>query len=315
MNGIRIFLGLSIISLGIIFIGLNASWWDASILLSVLALWPVFFIVLGLKFLIKNEKIFSIAVLILVALCALFIFTCYRSGNSFIAKDGKFMGFTVNNKTEQKEYSADFDEATTKKLSLTLNTGAAKVTLKEFPAAGNSEGKLYLVEAKNMGDITTTSKISNGEAAVSINESNVGSGFNVGSITDREIVIYLPESLPLDLDLQCGASKVSLDFSKLTTEKMDLNIGASSGDIYLGSKAANQTLQLDAGASSLVFHVPADLGISASFEGGLNNINSDAHLNIEKKDNLYQSSGFDTAASKLTITSSSGVSNFRFAAE
>jgi hypothetical protein len=130
---------------------------------------------------------------------------------------------------------------------------------------------------------------------------------------NREITLYLPPSLITDLNLSSGASKLSLDFSALQMQKATLSVGASSGIITLGEKTPRQSLSLSAGASSLVFRVPANLGVKATLEGGLNSVNTES-TTIAKSGDSYVSKDFDAAISQMVISGSTGASSIKFEA-
>lgn len=314
MDAMKLFWGLVIALLGLVFIGVNVGWWNSSVWLSIVALWPVILIVVGLKLIVQDGKLLSLLLLGVILLAILFVGFSYKGDNNFSVRNNEFMGFRINNQIYSEDFTDTYNVATTKSAKVTLSTGAAKVNIKALPA-GTATDVLYQVKSQNMGKISVDKTETGDSATLVINESNVGVHFSNRMMTDRQIDLYLPASLILDLTVDSGATKLNLDFTALRAESVNLRIGASSGDIYLSNLVARQSLKLDAGASSIVFHVPASLGVKATLEGGLNSVNRDSALNMIKNEDIYTTSGFDSATNQIVISGSTGVSSIRFVRE
>jgi hypothetical protein len=73
MDGTRLFWGLIVLILGITFVCINVGIVGISVLWSILAMWPIILVALGLKLLIKNEILFSILILLLVLGTVVFV--------------------------------------------------------------------------------------------------------------------------------------------------------------------------------------------------------------------------------------------------
>lgn len=311
MDSIKLFWGLVIVLVGIAFIGVNASWWDSSIWPIIFSLWPVILIVFGLKLLIPDEKVLALALLAVVVLAVIFVAYGYSNGTKTNV-NRNFFGMHVNSEVFSEDITDKFDPAVTNNLNLTLSTGASQVSLKALPSSTEKD-VLYRFKSTDMGKLEVRKTVSGDTVTLVVSEDNVGMmPFSRSRLVDRQLEIYLPETLILDLKLDSGASKLDADFSSLSVSNVRLNIGASSGDIRLGSKTRRQTLRLDAGASSITFHIPTGLGVKATLDGGLNTVNYDSALDITKSGDTYVTKDFDNATNQMVITGSTGVSSIRF---
>lgn len=311
MQSMKLFWGLTILALGLVFIGVNQGWIGSSVWLSILALWPILLIVIGLNLLIKDEKILSLLIILIVLASTIFVALTYNRNNTFWENRGELMGIKINNNAVNESLNDQYDLALAQNLDVSLSTGAAKVKIGVLPA-GTSAGELYSVTTKDMGKLSVKKTISGDRINLAINEENVGFNFGPSMMTDREVELYLTKDLVLNLKLEGGASKLDLDFSDLQVESLDLNIGASTANITFGERGARQDVKLSAGASSLHFYIPNDVGIEATFAGGLNTVESDSILDIIKNGDSYTSKAFDTAKTKIEISGSAGVSNIKF---
>lgn len=302
MDGMKLFWGLLLIIFGFVVIGTNVGIVDNSIWFNILSLWPVILIAFGLKLLLPDEKTLALSLFGLLILAVVFVFFTYPNGR-FQIKKWNFMSTRLDD-TEvfSEDLSDSYDLEIIKKAKVNLSTGAANVKILAIPE-GNKENVLYQIKTESMGKISVDKAISGDEVTLDINEKNIGLRLGRGTILNREITLYLPTTLVETLKVDCGASKIDLDYRQLQIAGATLNIGASSGDIYLGDKTKEQTYELSAGASNLNFYVPEQVGVDLNLDGGLNNLSLDSKLR------------YSTQPTKVTITGSAGVSNIKFLAQ
>jgi hypothetical protein len=311
MDSMKLFWGLVIALLGIAFIGTNLGWWTSAIWWFVWSLWPIILIAFGLKLIVTDERLLGILLIALLAAAVIFVAYGVSNGTK-VNVNRNFFGMRVSSETFSEDITDQFDPAVTKNLNVTVSTGAAQVSLKALPSTAGKD-VLYRFKSTDMGELEVKKTASGDTVTLVVSEDNVGMmPFNRSRLVDRQLEIYLPEPLMLDLKLDSGASKLDADFSSLSVSNVRLNIGASSGDIRLSSKISKQTLRLDAGASGITFHVPTGLGVKATLDGGLNTVNYDSALEMTKNGDTYVTKNFENATNQIVITSSTGVSSIRF---
>jgi hypothetical protein len=314
VNSIKLFWGTVILTLGSLLIATNQGFLDNTIWWKALSLWPVTLVVLGLRLLIKNERVLATMVVTIILLSVAFIIFVDVQPYGLSTNKENFMGMKFNSQVYSEALTGEYDTKSIKGLNFTINTGAAKVNLGVLPA-GTKEGTLYIVKTKDMGKLAVVRNINNERASIIVEEENVGFHIGPKMMIDREINIYLPEKLLTNLTLNSGASKLNIDLNSISIESLDLDAGASSIVISLSKISTNQSINLKAGASDISFLVRTGICIKATLEGGLNNIKSDSNLNIIKSGNSYIASDFDTCATKVNILGNTGVSSIKFSSE
>jgi|GEM_PF-1358963 len=314
MNGMKLFWGVVALMLGTVLLATNMGYLGSSIWISILALWPLVLVVFGLRLIIQDNKFFALSLLVVLVLATGFVVYDYTQVTKSESDNQSFMGFRRDTSTVSENFSDTYDVTGIKNLNLSLSTGAARVNVKPLPADA-AAGTLYRVATRDMGELTINKTVSGDRANITISESNTGLHLGRGMMTTREIDLYLPAPLVLQLNIDSGASKLSLDFKTLQTESVELNVGASASDIFLSDKPASQSLILQAGASNITFHIPATLGVKAVFDGGLNRVNTELAPEITKLDNTYTTKTTTAKLSQISITGSAGVSGVKFIAE
>jgi hypothetical protein len=118
----------------------------------------------------------------------------------------------------------------------------------------------------------------------------------------------LNETVPLDVDIETGASDSRLDLSGLRVEKLRLSSGASSVEVTMPSAVGHTEARIESGAASLTIRVPAGVAARIEMESGLASASVDA-ARFPKVGKIYQSSDFDTAASRLDLHVEAGVAS------
>lgn len=82
----------------------------------------------------------------------------------------------------------------------------------------------------------------------------------------------LSKGIPLTLVFETGASETHLDLSDLQVKELILKTGASSTEVNLPARAGTTYFKVEAGAASLVIHVPEGVAARVESESGLASI-------------------------------------------
>lgn len=295
-NPMKFFWGLVFTGIGVLLLGTNLGWWSAEVWNMFWLFWPMIFIVLGIRFLVNDDLIFSVVALILV------LGTGY-----LIINQPPVVKSILGGKNIQTENVSGGEVMSDSKLSMKVNLGAANI---HFGSLSEDSKKLYALVAKNLGKIQTQESTTNGVSSVTISEDFQPTNFN-SKINKREMSLNLTQNVLTDLTLDSGASNLDLDFSKLKLESFNLNSGASNGEIKFGDLVDLLNASVDTGASKMTFLVPKNVGLRVDLDqAALNSKNFSAELNLESNGNIYQTKDYDNASKKISLKISAGVSNF-----
>ncbi|MFI5262475.1 MAG: hypothetical protein ACHQZR_07980 [Candidatus Limnocylindrales bacterium] len=125
-----------------------------------------------------------------------------------------------------------------------------------------------------------------------------------------EWAVGLTGEVPLDLRVETGASRASLDLGELRVRDLDIRTGASETRVRLPRKAGLTTVHAQAGMASLVLEVPEGVAarIRARITVGSSQIDESRFPRIG---DLYQSLDFGTAADRVEIDVQGGVGSVR----
>lgn len=106
--------------------------------------------------------------------------------------------------------------------------------------------------------------------------------------------------IPLELDVDTGASEAKLDLEDLKVTDLRLDSGASSTEITLPVKAGFTKVEIDAGAASVRIQVPSGVAARIKTEGGLVGVDID-QSRFPREGGVYQSPDYGTAENKADI--------------
>jgi hypothetical protein len=171
---------------------------------------------------------------------------------------------------------------------------------------------LAKLETKDYGKLKTEQRINNGELEYEISE-DLERGFFFGPSRKREFDGKFTTILPVKLEINSGATNFDLDLSKLKVESLNLNTGASNGQIVFGKNVALVKASVKTGASKIEIKVPKGTGVKLRYNvNGLNNRDFAPGLNLNREsDDRYVSKDYETAANKIELDIDAGVSNIQ----
>jgi len=300
MKTSKIFWGTLFIFLGLLilinnFSSINFYWGD------IWQFWPVVLVLLGISILIKHRAGKVIVAAAAAIVLALTIFATFKFTLSFVENDfevvidaGDDYEYTVS------EYHETFESSITKAI-LNLDGGIGSFKIDKptdnlvYVTTRGIENNFFLSKA----DTDTISNVS-----LSMKRTN----FHIGKSKYKNVVdIWLNEKPLWDLNIDLGAAAIKLDLTKFKLENIEINIGAASLDMKLGSLSEETNLSIDAGASKIVISVPEVVGCQLDLDDVLsaNNIVGFEYI----KSGLYRTERFDDAEKKIFISIDCGVSS------
>jgi hypothetical protein len=126
--------------------------------------------------------------------------------------------------------------------------------------------------------------------------------------SNAEWDIALARTPRLKIDLDAGASDLTLDLRDLKATEIDVDVGAADLDIILPARAGDVTARVGAGASSIKVTVPDGVAARVRNDGGLSSFDID-ETRFPKSGQYYVSPNFDTSTDRVTLEFHVGVAS------
>lgn len=129
---------------------------------------------------------------------------------------------------------------------------------------------------------------------------------------DRESAwtVGLTSEVPLDLRLEAGASRTTLDLRDLRVRSLELQTGASETRVLLPRAAGSTQVRAEAGAASLTFEVPSGVAARIRTRMALGSSQVD-EARFPRIGDVYQSVDYGTAANTVDLDLQGGVGSVR----
>jgi len=293
-NAGHIFWGLLLVLIGMLFLLQNLDVVDINFA-NLWMLWPIFIIMIGVS-MVALRGWLGVVISALVAVAALTLVT-------LVALDVVRPGETGSLRNDN--VSVAREAGTIEKLKLTVEAGAGTIDL-------SSASAIKLVDASLKSTVTSLSHHSTRtgttqEVRLSMND---GSHWWNGRMRN-DLRVVLGQSLPTDLKIDAGAAKITADLAQVNLQKLDIDSGASSLDITLGTVNKTTDVSYDIGASSITLRLPRSSGVSLTLDSGLSG--TDLSGLKEVSDNYYQSDNFSSATHQINIHGKMGMANLTIA--
>lgn len=296
MRPTRIFFGLIILSIGTAFLAVNSGtiqWHDLN---NFIIFWPAAIILFGLALVLKNKFLYlliSIATIFAVSFLAITDPGGWQKKNN-----------APKNETIPPNIAAVYGKPIDN-FKFSLDLGAATIIVKDLNDSnsnillkGNYEGISNLEETRENQDNV---------ADLHIKEAGVNRNTLSNSNKKRFMNLELSDRLPIEFNINSGASKLNLDFSQINLRQLAVNSGASIVKVKFGQKAESLNAEINSGASSIELTVPKNFGVKIDSNSLLLGKNF-SDLDFEQNQNSYISKDYESKAKKLNIKLSSGVS-------
>jgi hypothetical protein len=118
--------------------------------------------------------------------------------------------------------------------------------------------------------------------------------------------VKVNSGVPVELKLECGASRSQLDLSELLISELTLHTGASATEVMLPAQAGFTQVKIEAGAASVKVQIPGGVAARIRAEGGLARIDVD-ETRFPKQGSVYQSPDYEAATNRVDIRIETGV--------
>ncbi|MEZ0396097.1 MAG: LiaF domain-containing protein [Anaerolineales bacterium] len=114
-------------------------------------------------------------------------------------------------------------------------------------------------------------------------------------------------NIPLQLEVNSGASASNLDLTDLQITDLDLETGASSSEVTLPAHAGQTRVKIESGVSAVKICVPQGVALRIHAQAGLSSIHIDENRFPPQGGHIYQSPDYATAANRIDLDIEAGI--------
>jgi hypothetical protein len=285
---------LVLITIGIVFLLANYGLIPGVTALSLLNLWPLLLILAGVDIAIgRRWPLAALGIDVAVIAFGLVLLTTQPTflGGPFFITNGAASG--------ERDLSVARQGATS--LSLTVNGGAGR-----FRFGG---GSAALVEAHSVSDdlaLRRSNFDSGGEHAdvrIDQNTRRIGAPSGAADVETR-----VASDVSTTLTVNGGAGEFIIDLRDVTVRSADLNVGAASLTLTLPKPSGMVTIDVAAGASTVIVEVPDGVEAQITTKGALLTLRS-SNPRVVASSNSAETSGYGSATARVSVRITAGVSS------
>lgn len=283
--------GVFLLSLGILWLLFNMNILDWSILASLVTLWPLLLVMVGINIIFGNHPaVKAVSWLVFLAIVIGYGYMSHDSSRPNEPEAGS--GNVVVEKEEN-----------TKRGEVRLDLGGVRLQV------GAEEAKLLDVFASDPA-IKHTVQYGNDKESVDVRfYKDKAKFFQGGNSLISDFRLNLNRNIVWGINLDLGVVNGRLDLSALKVKKLDVDAGAVDLDLLLGDQLNLSDVKIDCGASKISVTVPESAGVRVKFDGGMNKTNFN-ELGWEKRGGYYVSSNYDQALNKIHFDVDMGAGQF-----
>jgi hypothetical protein len=300
-RGGGVLIPLVLILVGVVLLLQNLGLVSPEIWPSLVRLWPLLLILVGLEVLLSRRLGGSARLAVM--LVALIGAGAWATANA--SRSGPATTTRTLDQTLQGITQAD----------VTVNFGAGQLDLGALPAANTTSLGSLTFEGPAGVQPTASYQLNNGVGQLQYAVSGRPAVFLPllalvsGRDTDSAHTgVALSPSIPLSVSVRTGAADAQLDFSQLRVTNLDLAIGASSARVTLPAAAGTTSAQIKGGLTALTIVVPPGVAAQLHYRGGLTTLDLDRTRFPSVGNGVYRSPDYDTAANRVDLYLDSGLS-------
>ena len=285
----RIRNGVILISLGIVFLLNNLGHVPWSVWFRIFSLWPVILIAIGIEIIFRKTRLSFLTILSPLLFMAAILGPTYFQSVELTG---------VYRTSETYQYAEDLDTSVTKVTAIVqLRAGNLEIS---SDTERLISGKLDYRKRKPI----TTYEFSgfDSSATVEIRDRERGwKGWSWRAWGAKDWDIRLTDRIPINLRIYAKVTDGELDLSNLKLKNLNLDIKAANFNIKLGDLVDQLDGRIESDACRLSLLIPEDIGLKIENHAKLTST-SFSGLSILKYDNIYQTSNFEQASEKITLS-------------
>ncbi|HEX9268533.1 MAG TPA: DUF5668 domain-containing protein [Candidatus Limnocylindria bacterium] len=286
-----VFWPLALIAVGLVFLLANYGLIEPVSFVTLLALWPVLLILIGID--IAFARRWPIATLVAeVAIIGLALLLAATQPSVLTLAPFQFGG---SNACREPSGQVSASRGNADSLDLRVRGGAAR-----YRVTGGASG---LLEATWDPGLCLSDRRNGSRAELELTQG----GARPGRSSD-EVSVRVATDVPLALRFDAGAGDFFVDLHDVRTSEARFNVGASSMTLVLPHPSGDVGVRIDGGAANVNIEIPSDVEARITVSGGLVSSNT-ANSRTTKDGNVIQTAGYGAAKDRVTVTVNGGASS------
>jgi len=300
---VRLFDGFVTVAFGLVFLAIMTGVVGWSVWGTILSLWPILLIAIGLDLLGKALQTSWLRVL---GSLAIIVGLAYAVAISA----GQVRGVVLFASPDSATVTFDEPVGNVREAMLDLDAGVAQVTLEDGDALVEGEA------TSPWGDPDVSVERSGSTADVVMSLGDAESAVLVPGGPDAGIDASLARDVVWDMVIKAGVATVRADLADVQVRSLTLKPGVTDCNVTLGEVPSGEdetAVEVESGVSSVRLAVPEDAEVQVVSDSGLTGLDIDSSIE-DAGDDTWQTPGFASAAMSgrpvIRIRVKSGVGSF-----
>lgn len=296
--------GMILLGIGLFFLAINLGYLSHHVWWSLIRLWPVFIIAIGIEMIFRAGSLRYLAFLSPLIIALAFIYTAV-SENRYDSFNWRYSIYSNDYDYSRDSKRFEFErEDSLKSLQVNFDFTAGQIWV------GPTSRSLFSGDFEYWRE-SPTCKMERNESSAKIyvnSEENGKWRFWNRRHSSNDARVFIGDYLPVDIRLKSAAASVDMDLADMIVKNVRIEAGASDISLKIGCRSENIKVKVDSGASKVNLSVPYDMGIRLNIDA----IISPTHfrgISLNKISGGYESDNYSTASCKAEINLDSGVSS------
>lgn len=296
--------GMILLGIGLFFLAINLGYLSHHVWWSLIRLWPVFIIAIGIEMIFRGGGLRFLAFLSPLIIAGAFIYAAasdnhYSDFNWYYSFDSDDYDYSRDSKRFEFER-----EDSLKSLQVNFDFTAGQIWV------GPTSRSLFSGDFEYWRE-SPSCKMERDASAAKIfikSQENYHWRFWNKKHSNNDARVFIGDYLPVDIRLKSAAASVDMDLADMIVDNVKIDAGASDVSLKLGCRSSNIKVKVDSGASKVNISVPYDMGIRLDIDAVI----SPTHfrgISLKKVSGGYESDNYSTASCKADINLDSGVSS------
>ena len=318
-HGESLFWGTLIILVGVTWLGINLGYFSSAIWYELLRLWPILLIIWGLNILVRRTPlqflVYVTPIILVVAFAWVLVgkpmwptFTMLQSGRLVTTPRSEGSAELRN-----YHYLLEREEGVAE-LVAQVDAGAAVVVIDSMVADSDCVAEIDYLTSR--GEPEVSMKVKGSTAYVEIPQrESVSTSLAHPFPGKQEMTVHLPSDLPLDLELNAGASRVDARLTHTLLRSLQINGGAASVDIALPEVGdSGYRVGISSGAASVRIRFPQDTPLYLESTSALSAANF-AEAGLTRQDDHWESASYNRQKPHAKVTIEGALSSISLSFE